>query len=175
MLCLASDALLGNCNESKPWANIATKLYRILVDLFHMRTQSLFHTEKLETSIFLAFEIASNLMKCSVKHLSVQQLCKDLPFWRSKFSLIWSHAVPASVLCSNVKRVCYHLVHLKSGKVKLFLKSRLFKGRAWKWVSASFSDWRYALRYNFRGFWLVIGSVNLWWILIYCVSYCITR
>ena len=32
-------------------------------------------------------------------------ICKELPSWCSKFSVIWSDAVQASVSCSNVKRV----------------------------------------------------------------------
>ena len=33
-------------------------------DLFHMRSQPLFHTEKLEKNLFLAFEIESIMMIC---------------------------------------------------------------------------------------------------------------
>ena len=38
-----------------------------------MRTQRLFHTEKLEKSLFLAFGIESDIMICSLKPLSVQK------------------------------------------------------------------------------------------------------
>ena len=47
------------------------------IDLFQMQTQPLFHTDKLEKSLSLAFEIASNTMICSLKPLSVQQFVKN--------------------------------------------------------------------------------------------------
>ena len=46
-------------------------------DLYQMRPQLLFHTEKLENSLLLAFEIESNIMICSQKPLSVQQFLKS--------------------------------------------------------------------------------------------------
>ena len=50
------------------------------IDLYHMRSQALFHTGNLEKSLFLEFEIESNMIICSIKPLSVQQYVKNFYF-----------------------------------------------------------------------------------------------
>ena len=49
----------------------------IITDIFLIRGQPLFHTEKLEKSLFLAFEIESNIMICGLKPPSVQRFVKN--------------------------------------------------------------------------------------------------
>ena len=43
---------------------------------FHMRSQPLFHAEKVEKSVSLAFKIESDIMICSLKPLPAQQFVK---------------------------------------------------------------------------------------------------
>ena len=54
--------------------------FRVLccqIDLFHIRSQPLFHAENLEKSLFLVFEIEFDIMIESLKPLSVQQFVKS--------------------------------------------------------------------------------------------------
>ena len=44
-----------------------------IMDLYHMQFQPLFPADKLDITLFLAFEIASNIVVRSLKHLFVQQ------------------------------------------------------------------------------------------------------
>ena len=47
------------------------------IDLFHLRSQPLFHREGLEESLVLAFEIESITMICSLKLISGLQFVKN--------------------------------------------------------------------------------------------------
>ena len=55
------------------------------IDRYHMRSQSLFQTEK---SLFLAFEIESDVMIYSLKRLCCTTVFKELTAWHSKFTVI---------------------------------------------------------------------------------------
>ena len=44
----------------------------IIVDLYHMLPQPVFDTEKLQKSLFMAFQIESDLMTDSLKAISIQ-------------------------------------------------------------------------------------------------------
>ena len=72
-----------------------------IINLFHMRSQSIFHTEKLGNNLFLAFKIEANIMILQPKTSFCATTCKELPIFEFRTQCDITY-VPVSVSCSQL-------------------------------------------------------------------------
>ena len=111
-----------------------------------MQAQPLFHTEKLEKSVFLVFEKWSYITICSQNSFLYND-CKELSSWRSEFS-----AVSASVSCSSVKRAFSPQAFLWDSILKKELLRILKTGLDLDFSSPVFNMQYHCLAYKKYGF-----------------------
>ena len=84
------------------------------------------HTEELEKSLFLAFEIESDVMICSLKPVFVQHFQNNFHLGVHNSVQYYHMRVPASVSCRNAKRVCSILLSKFATFVSFILVLRKF-------------------------------------------------